>query len=106
MSVTLKKNWPLLLLLEKVTPKLRGQLLSGLAESDDFCKIIEEIYTNVIKGNLQLPKAADAKVRAKKKLCLCLSTLRKSTKSKRKLALKQSGGFLPILLPLIWEILQ
>ena len=106
MSELLKRNWPLLLLLEKVTPKLREELLVGLAESDEFCKLIEEIYHNVIKGHVKLPKEVEQKVRAKKKLCLCLSTLRKSTKSKRKLALKQSGGFLPILLPLIWEILQ
>lgn len=108
MSEKIKQNLPLLLLLEKSSPKLRGQLLKDLASSQDFCKLVEEIFFNMIKGNIKLSKEAERKVRKERKLCLLLSTLRKSVKSKlqRERALKQSGGFLPFLLPAIFELLN
>jgi hypothetical protein len=107
MSNRLKRNWPLLLLLEKASPKLRNELLSDLESSQDFCKLIEEIFSNLIKGNILLSREAERKVRAERKLCKELATFQKlfKTKPSRKKKIKQAGGFLPFLLPLINNML-
>lgn len=111
MSETLKRTWPLLLLLEKVSPKLRNTLLAELADNPEVCYALREVFHNFLQGNIKVPKEQAVKLKRHMKTCQQISRMKKDlkTSAKRKKALLQVGGFLPILIkaaiPLITSLL-
>ena len=106
MSAKLKQAWPLLLLLEKTTPKFRKLLLEDLASNLDFCALVEEIFRNVIKGNVKLSKEAQSILQQKRTLCKSIEQFKRTLPQKKKRSvLIQTGGFWPLLIPLLAEFL-
>lgn len=111
MSESLRRTWPLILLLEKVSPKLRKALLAELSNNKELCLVLREIIYNYLNGNIKLSKEEAVKVKRHLKTCNKISNMKKDLKSasQRKKALVQAGGFLPILIkaaiPLITSLL-
>ena len=101
MSEDIQRIWPVLLLLEKSSPKLRVKLLQDLIENKSFRNFLEEIFINVEGDTLKLSSENEAKLKKKKKIIKALTDIPKNYKSKakRKQAATQIGGFLPILIP-------
>lgn len=97
MSEKLKRSWPLLLLLQKVKPKLRKILLEDLADNPEMCVVIREIFVNYLNGNIKLSQSEREKLKRYSKLCKLMAS--KSKRKQRKKTFKQVGG-LP-LLPLL-----
>jgi hypothetical protein len=81
------------------SPKKRQHLLSvATPEQIDACA---ELYLNLLKGNIKLPKEDLKKLERYKEHIRTLSN-RKTPRGKKKLLLgTQSGGFLPLLIPAI-----
>jgi len=107
MNEEIKRIWPILLLLEKSSPKLRVKLLQDLIENHSFRTFLEEIFLNVKGATLQLSSDDTKKLNKKKKVINALTDIPKNykSKSKRKEAAKQIGGFLPILIPALITVI-
>lgn len=98
MSEKLRRSWPLLLLLQKVKPRLRKVLMQDLAENPDMCHVVRELFVNYMNGNIKLSKQDQKKLKKHMRLCRAMSG--KASKKQRKKTIKQIGG-LPILPMLI-----
>ena len=82
---------------------LRKKLLQSMSDECLF-KALNEIAINYSKGNIKLTSNQKRRMRKHEKLIRKLS--RKNNKSSYKKSLiKQSGGFLPIILPAVASIL-
>ena len=103
----IQRIWPVLLLLEKSSPKLRVRLLEDLIENKSFRSFLEEIFINVKGDTLKLSSEDEKKLKKKKKIVDLLTDIPKNykTKAKRKLAARQVGGFLQILIPALISII-
>ena len=101
MSEDIKRIWPVLLLLEKSSPKLRVRLLQDLIENKSFRNFLEEIFINVEGDTFKFSSEDELKLKKKNKVIKALTDIPKNykTKAKRKVAATQIGGFLPILIP-------
>ena len=95
-KLALKRKDFLTLLASAKTKKRRNALID-YADKDDILAICECI-TNALRGNIKL---TPAKIKRLKRHKECLRVLSKTGVSlkKRKAALKQNGGFLPLLIP-------
>ncbi len=94
---------------ETKNTKVKKSLLNAMSCEDCYFKALFEIVTNISKGNLKLTNIEKKKLR--KHIKLMEQILAKPEKeARRALAVKQSGGFLniviPALIPVISEILK
>lgn len=103
MSDNLRRALPILQFVSEVTNKrLRTLILKELSKKPHIYKAIKELVTNTMKQNIKLPHGAKIKL---KKHAGRLQQFTKKSVSKRKLVV-QSGGFLPILIPLLASLLK
>ena len=107
-SKTLKKINAFLKTLVNLTPPSRKIILKdkNVGGDEALFDVIHEIALNTIKGNVKLDKNQLKKLKPHNHLLkkYCCSKIKKS-KLKRQKLLSQSGGFLPILIPIITEII-
>lgn len=106
MSSELCSLWPLVLLVSKTSPRLRHQLLEDLIEHPDFLEVLEEIFHNLYQNTLKLEPAIERKLKPNSKLVKSLSSLKENykTRAQKRKAVRQIGGFLPILIPALTAI--
>ena len=93
------KNLNLLHQLESLE---RSRLLLNLAD-DELFKALQELAINFNKGNIKLNKTQQKHISRFKGILKRLTKKPRSKSIKRKL-IKQSGGFLPYLLPALASI--
>ena len=84
------------LLSESKTPKRRKLLIDWASKKD--IDALSEIALNTLKGNLKLSPNVFKKIQ-KHKRTIRLIACKKQKISKKKRIIKQSGGFLPLLIP-------
>lgn len=100
MSQNLQKYLPVFECINKIKRfDERRVVLSILAKDKNFIKALEEIAVNTVEGNIKLAKHEKVRLRKHKELLVLLS------EKKGKALLSQSGGgFLPILIPLVIDL--
>lgn len=86
-------------------PKLRQQLLKVLKSQPKYYIALREIAYNTVRKNLILSSKEKQRLKKHKRVLVDLAKKQKSAKKKKKLV-EQSGGFLPILLPLVASLLS
>ena len=95
------KHFTLIQALKSADPKLRVAILRSA--SDDFIKAIIEVALNVLSGNVNLPPAAVNRLRGHRtslrNLAKCCG--KTGVKRARKQLVKQKGGIIPFLIPVI-----
>jgi hypothetical protein len=105
MSINLRKTLRQLELISRIKrPQVRRAVLSDISCQDCYYKALREIVLNAAKGNVPLSKVQKGKLRRYKQQIKAIISPRKSKKL-RSQAVIQSGGWLPILLPVITSIL-
>ena len=95
MSTRLKRNFKLLKLLQKASPKKRKLILHNA--SSDLVLCIAEIIDNVLRGHVNMPKKKLKQLSKYKKVLRSVANKKVPVNSKRKI-LNQRGGFLSALL--------
>jgi hypothetical protein len=110
MSVNLKTTFPILWLMSNVNNKDRKRLLKELSKKKVVYNAVAEIANNKLKGNLdeklkeKLNSQQLKRLNSHNKLFKKLCCKQKCKKSRSKL-LSQTGGALPLLIPIIADIL-
>jgi len=94
-----KKYHPFLISLATSDNKTRKQLLKTCDKKS--IKLIAQIAANVISGNIKLSPQQLKRLKHYKTTLRELRHRRTSLANKRTLLLKQRGGFLPFLVPII-----
>ena len=93
-----KKHHPLLIALAKANPKVQKHLLKTC---DDSCiRLLTQISSNLITGNIHLKPNQRKRLSSFKHILRELRHRGTPISEKRKLLIKQKGGFLPFLLPI------
>lgn len=82
--------------------KLREDLLKEFSRNPDFCRCVRELVKNAVKLNLPLTKSEKKVLDQHQKVVKGVLSKRRQT-SRR--FIKQSGGFLPILVPILATLL-
>lgn len=85
-------------------PKIKKSLLNEMSKNDSYFKALFEIVNNIARKNVKLDTKTKKRLKKYKKLMYIILTRPKS-KVKRAKAIKQSGGFLPIVLPIIGTVI-
>ena len=94
----LKKYYPLIRCICSVESKrLRDKHLGVCTSDDEFCRCIREVAKNTIK-NFPLRKQHKQKIDRQSKIVKGILSKNKRTSKK---FIKQSGGFLPLVLPFL-----
>ena len=83
---------------------IRKAILKKLSEDPSFLKALREIAKNTVRRKINLSSAEVKKLQKHKRLIASIAKTKNSIDKRRKLAVK-SGGFLPILIPLIATII-
>jgi hypothetical protein len=105
MSEDLRKTLRQLELISLIKrPQVRKAVLTDISCQDCYYKALREILLNTIKGNVPLSEVQKRKLRRYKSQIRAIICPKKSKKLKAK-AVIQSGGWLPILLPVITSVL-
>lgn len=105
-SSHLKESIPTLELMSNIkSKKLREQfLLDQYKVSDKIYKAIREIAENLIHKNIPLETHHKKKLQRYKKDIV--NIVHDKAKTRRKSHIKQSGGYLPIILPVVLSLIQ
>jgi len=85
---------------ETKNPKLKNSILNEMSSNDKYFKALHEVVHNISIKNLKLKPSIKRKLKQHLKILdkiLC----KPKCKRKRAAIVKQSGGFLPILLSLV-----
>jgi len=105
MSKSLKKSFHFLNLLSKIkNEKKRKDLLKEISDDDTIFSALSEIARNQVKGNIKLNKKQSHHLKKHSKTIKGFCC-KKIPLNKRRKLIVQSGGFLPILLPLVAGVL-
>lgn len=105
MSKILNNCFPKLNFIAKIKdPKLRKKLLASLADNCLF-QALHEIAVNTVKGTVPLNKSQKRRLAKHKNVINKLAKIQ-SSKKRKLILIKQSGGFLPIILPAIATVLS
>lgn len=105
MSKLLQKYWHRLEIIASIKRKqLRRELLKEFSKDEDFCKVLRELARNTVNRNIPLKRFHVRQLQSHKRTILALSK-KKTKKSVRKKAIVQSGGFLPVLIPIVASLL-
>jgi hypothetical protein len=102
-TTRLSRNLHLLKAIYKTSPKRRKELIAN-ADKDLVCTICD-CAKNVLNGNVPMSKARKKKLVKHKKVLRALANPRISINRKRLAFKNQTGGFLPLLIPLLAPIL-
>jgi len=101
MSNKLHKHWPLFQHIQSAkSAKLRKSLLQHYSKSDEFCSACREISKNIVRRKLVIKGTRATKLRRFKKIISKLANSKNSKRLKQQLV-NQSGGWLPLVIPLI-----
>ena len=101
MSNKLHKHWQSFQHLQSAkSPQLRKSLLQHYSKSDEFCSACREISKNIVRRKLLITGSRASKLKRYKKLISQLARANNSRQVKRRLV-NQSGGWLPLVIPLI-----
>ena len=101
MSNKLHKHWQSFQHIQAAkSPQFRKALLQHYSKSDEFCSACREISKNIVRRKLLISGTKAAKLRRYKKIIAELAQANNSKKHKRRLV-NQSGGWLPLVIPLI-----
>lgn len=92
----LKANKHILHVLKNCRPKLRKVLLK--ASDPEVIKTLCEIALNTLNGNNKISKQCKLKLKKYKRVLRSLICPKLKLSSKRKILIKQKGGFLPVLI--------
>lgn len=107
MSENLKQQFPKLELLSKIKQKkLRQTLLRVLSKDEAFCKAVREITKNTLKRNIKLSDREKKRLFRYRKTILAL--VHKSNNNliqRRAICQTGTGIFLPIVVPLVADLL-
>jgi len=105
MSLTLTKYLNTLQFIASIKDKkVRSGVLKQYSSLKDFQKALREVAENTVKKNVPLDANQKKKLKPHRKALLEFLSNNKSKKLSRKKVI-QSGGFLPILLPIILSLL-
>ena len=106
MSSTLKKYLNVLEFISKIKDKrVREGVLKQYANFDDFYQALYEIAINLVNKNFPLSNEIKKKFKPHKQKILSLTRNNKSARVRRKKVI-QTGGFLPLLIPLLLSLLS
>lgn len=106
MSAQLKSVIQLLEFVASIkSSQLREQLLTEMSKRPEIYKALREIAYNIVNKNISLDAAHKKKLKAYKSTIVALSGKQKTRQKKQKLVVR-SGGFLPILIPLVLSLLN
>jgi hypothetical protein len=105
MSENLKNMFVPLKLLSQIKNKdIRKNATCDFCKNENLYKAIKEIALNIVNKNIPLTNKDKKKLKKYKKDIYLLSKQKFKSKRKQKV-LQQTGGFLPILIPLVATIL-
>ena len=96
MSARLKRNFDLLKVLNKASPKQRQAILD--TSKNDLIQCIAEIIQNLLQGNVKLSTVQKSKLKKYKSVLRTIANKKTKIADKKKLLLVQKGGFLSALL--------
>jgi len=85
---------------------LRGQLLLEKSSDDRFLRALKEIAVNVVNKNIPLNKVQKTKLQRHGTSIKKLANVRTRGRRKNQKLIKQTGGFLPILIPALISVLS
>jgi len=106
MSERLHKNVKILCAIAaNKNSKSRKTQLNHICEDADIASCLREICKNLVNNRIPLQAGHVKKLRKHKKLIRELAK-KKNSKKKKKELVKQSGGFLPVLLPIVASLLS
>ena len=101
MSNKLHKHWQSFQHLQAAkSPNLRKSLLKLYSKNDEFCSACREISKNIVRRKLLITGSKASKLKRYKKIISQLARANNSRTLKKKLV-NQSGGWLPLVIPLI-----
>jgi len=101
MSLTLKKYIENLKFISEIkNKKIRYNILKELSKDERLYNALREIVENVLRKNIPLKNKEKKSLKKYKKTLLMYMKPKVSRKKKRQI-ISQSGGFLPILIPII-----
>jgi hypothetical protein len=100
MASRIRKHKDLLKVLMKNNCKLNRAIIKD--SDDDLIITLCEIIKNVLKGNVKISNHQKKRLQAKKTSLRKLASRGQSIKGKRRII--QSGGFLPLLAPLVGAV--
>src|ERR1700755_1641562 len=103
MSRLIKKYLPVMDNFKKLKSKDRRQLI---VEDEKLTKCVCEVCLNLLKGNIPLYKPQKVKLRRHRNIIKRLARKVKNIKHKKKLLLKGTGVFLPLLFSVIGPLLS
>ena len=104
MSDNLKQTIHVLKLISEVRRvKTRNALLKDFSQNPQLRKALKEIARNVVNRNIPLNATDKKRLVRFKKVIFDLSSVK--SKKKEKDLICQSGGFLPILIPIVTSLL-
>jgi hypothetical protein len=108
MSNNLKRCASVLSLVSRIRNKsLRDSILREISCDDHIYDALSELAVNTLKGNVPLTKRQKEKLRRQKRFISSLSCDRKKhSLRKRKYLVRQSGGYLATVLPIIVTLLS
>ena len=106
MSERLQKNIKVLCAIAaNRNPKSRKLQLKHICEDTDIASCLREICKNLVNNKIPL-KAKHVKQLRKHKRIIREIAKKKNSKQKKSQLVQQSGGFLPILLPIVSTLLS
>jgi len=83
----------------------RNARLKAFADHMNLFDALKEVATNTINMNLPLNPNQKTKLRRYSKIIRELASKRKRSKLQKRKLIEQSGGFLPILIPLVASVI-
>ena len=89
--------------LHQSRPRERAAIVAGV--DNDIIRALSEMSLNVLRGNIPLQHGQKKRLRKHKQTMRSLANRLLSLDTKRRLV-QQSGGFLPVLLPIIASVLS
>jgi hypothetical protein len=108
MSTQLKQMISVLNFISKISDKrLRQANLKYISRDPRIYVVLREIAHNAVKGNIKVPPTVIKQLNCDKykRVLLGLAKKQKSKKKQRQLV-EQSGGFLPLVLPAVFSIIE
>ena len=106
MSSNLRQHLPKLQVVASIKSiKVRKLVLEEFSKDKEFCSAIREIFKNLKKRNIKLNDHQRRKLRRHKTVIFGVLEKRKGAKRRKKLIVQTGNGFLlPILIPLVAEV--
>lgn len=106
MSSNLRQHLPKLQVVASIkSTKVRKVVLEEFSKDKAFCSAIREIFKNLKNRNIKLNDHQRRKLRQHKTVIVGVLEKRKGDKRRKKLIVQTGNGFLlPILIPLVAEV--